>query len=231
MISGIKKFLSRAATPEHLPDDVRAGLAAWQASAPPALDEAHFLTRYRVVDVAAGGPDPQRDRLLGIAACTVHRSAIAPIDALYVDLPDPAAESGAVERRLLAFLRHAAKGPLVTYHAPYVGGFLARACRERLGIDFQPQWIDLAWLLPALFGDKSEAVQPLDDWLEAFGLAVGSGRRDAMQNALLLARLLQMLLVRAGDREIDSAAGLIAESRASSLLRRAGQGQFPRRPV
>ncbi|WP_309269385.1 hypothetical protein [Azonexus sp.] len=218
---GIKKFLFRDAMPEHLPDDVQAGLAAWRASPAPALDEAHFHTRYLVVDIATSGPDPETDRLFSIAASAVHHSAIAPDDALYVDFSDLAAEEGGVvERRLLAFLRYAAKAPLVAYHVPYVSGFLMRACKERLGVDFRPQWIDLAWLLPAMFGDKGSTVQPLDHWLEAFGLDAGSGRRNAMENALLLARLLQMLLARANNKEIDSAARLIAESRASSFLRR-----------
>lgn len=217
---GIKKFLFHGATPEHLPDDVRTGLAAWHASPAPALDEAHFHTRYLVVDIATGGPDPETDRLLGLAASAVHHSVIVPDDALCVDFADPAAAGWAVERRLLAFLRYAAKAPLVAYHASYVGGFLMRACKECLGVDFRPQWIDLAWLLPAMFGDKSSTVQPLDHWLEAFGLDAGSGRRNVMENTLLLARLLQMLLARASDKEIDSAAGLIAESHASSFLRR-----------
>ncbi len=217
---GIKKFLFRDAVSGHLPEDVQAGLAAWRESAPPSLDEVHFHTRYLVVDIATSGAEPENGSLLGIAASAVRRSAIAPDDTLYVDLDGPAAESGAVERRLLAFLQYAAKAPLVTYHVPYVGGFLLRACKERLGVDFQPQWIDLAWLLPAMFGDKGSTVLPLDHWLETFGLDAGSGRRDAMENALLLARLLQMLLTRAGSKDIDSAARLIAESRASSFLRR-----------
>lgn len=217
---GIKKFLFKGGTPEHLPIDVRAALETWRESAAPALDGVHFHTRYIVVDIATGGADPETDPLRRIAACAVRQSTIVPDDALYVDLADDQEPGGALERKLLAFLQYAAKGPLVTYHVPYVGGFLQRACRERLGVDFQPQWIDLAWLLPSLFADKGNRVMPLDHWLEAFGLDGGSGRRDAMENSLLLARLFQMLLVRANGKEIDSAAKLIGESRASSFLRR-----------
>ncbi|HEX6733784.1 MAG TPA: hypothetical protein VF096_03135 [Azonexus sp.] len=215
---GIKKFLFRDNAPEHLPEDVRAGLEAWRDSEAPSLDGVHFHTRYVVVDIATSGTDPETDRLLGIAATAVHHSTIAPDDALYVDFAGEAEAGGGLERKLLAFLQLAAKAPLVTYHEPYVGAFLQRACKERLGVDFQPQWIDLAWLLPSLFGDKT--VLPLDHWLEAFGLEAGSGRRDAMENSLLLARLFQMLLARASSKDIDTAAHLIAESRASSFLRR-----------
>jgi DNA polymerase-3 subunit epsilon len=217
---GIKKFLSKGGAPEHLSDDVRVGLEAWRDSPAPSLDGLHFHTRYVVVDVATNGTDPESDQLLAIAVSSVNQSTIVPNDTLYVDFAAGQGEGGVVERRLLAFLEHAAKGPLVTYHVPYVGGFLQRACKERLGVDFQPQWIDLAWLLPSMFPDKGNKVMPLDHWIEAFGLDVGSGRRNAMENSLLLARLFQMLLVRATGKEIDTAAKLIGESRASSFLRR-----------
>ncbi|MCL2523421.1 MAG: hypothetical protein FWF20_08630 [Betaproteobacteria bacterium] len=219
---GLNKFLFHSAASGRLPDDVRAGLAAWRDSTAPSLDEAHFQTRYLVVDIQSAGGEPKNGRLLGIAASAVRHSAIAPDATLYVDLDDSAPAQGALERRLLAFLQYAAKAPLVTYHVPYVSGYLLRTYKERLGINFQPQWIDLAWLLPAMFGDKESSLQPLDHWLKNFALDTGSGRRNAMENALLLARLLQMLLLRASAKNIDTAAQLIAESHASSLLRRLG---------
>jgi len=220
MIPGIKKLLSRDQPPEHLPADVQAGLAAWRESAPPPLDEVHFHTRYLVVDIARSGAGPDDGRLLGIAAAAVRHAVIDPGEALYAAFDAAADAPGALERKLLAFLLHAAKAPLVTYHAPLVGACLARACKEALGIDFQPQWIDLAWLLPAMYDDMSSAVQPLDHWLAALGLDPGGGRRDAAANALLLARLFQMLLARARSRGIHSPARLIAEANASSVLRR-----------
>ena len=110
---------------------------------------------------------------------------------------------------------------MVCYHVPYVGSFLQRGYKERFGLDFQPQWVDLAWLLPSLFEDKAHSVMPLDHWIEVLGLDGGSGRRESMDNVLLLARLFQMLLVRAAGKQVDTAASLIDESRASSFLRRA----------
>jgi len=217
---GLKKFLFRSGAPEHLPEDVRAGLETWRDASAPSLEGPHFHTRYVVVDVATSGTDPEADQLLGIATSSVHQSAILPADALYIDFAEDNQAGGMVERQLLAFLQHAAKAPLVTYHVPFVGGFLQRACKERLGVDFQPQWIDLAWLLPSMFPEKNSKVMPLDQWIEAFGLEVGSGRRNAMENSLLLARIFQMLLIRASSKEIESAAKLIGESRASSFLRR-----------
>jgi DNA polymerase-3 subunit epsilon len=215
---GLKNFLSRTA--QHLPEDLRAAVETWRATPAPALDEAHFHVRYVVVDIASSGFKPESDRLQALAATGVQQSGtLLPDDAFYLDCSGDDALA-TLDRQLLAFLQFAAKAPLVTYHVPYVGGFLQAAYRERLGINFQPQWIDLAWLLPAMFEEKWHTPQPLDYWLELFGMAGGSGRRDAMDNTLMLARVFQRLLVRATGKGILTAAGLIDESRASSFLRR-----------
>ncbi len=217
---GLKKFLFREGASLQLPEDIKASLAGWRASPTPSSDEPHFLTRYVAVDIVSSGLQPDSDKLLGIAACGVWKGSIQPDDAFYVDFSTLDGEGAAVDRQLMAFLLFAAKAPLVTYHIPYVGGFLERAFKERLGVNFQPQWVDLAWLLPAMFPDKEQAVMPLDYWIEAFGLEGGSGRRDAMANTLLLGRIFQMLLVRAGNKALDTTADLLLESRASSFLRR-----------
>lgn len=217
---GLKKFLFRGGAPAHLPDDVQASLAGWRASPAPALGELHFHTRYIVVDIVSSGLQPESDRLLGIAASCVRQGVIQPDDTFYIDFSTLDGEDATVDRQLMAFLLFAAKAPLVTYHVPYVGGFLQRAYRERLGVDFQPSWVDLAWLLPSMFEEKGHTVMPLDFWIEVFGLDAGSARRDAMANTLLLARIFQMLLVRAVGKQVDTASHLIDESRASSFLRR-----------
>jgi DNA polymerase III subunit epsilon len=217
---GLKKLLFRGGAPSSLPEDLHASLEVWRASAAPALDDLHFHTRYVVVDIVSSGMNPDSDQLLGIAASSVWKGSIQPDDTFYVDFSTLDGEGSTVDRQLMAFLLFAAKAPLVTYHIPYVGGFLRRAYKERLGVDFQPQWVDLAWLLPSMFEDKGDSVMPLDHWIEVFGLDAGSGRRDAMANTLLLARIFQMMTVRAVGKQIDTATQLIDESRASSFLRR-----------
>lgn len=217
---GLKKLLFGDGSLEHLPADLNAALEAWRQSTAPALDESHFLTRYVVVDIVSSGLSPETDRLLGIAAASVYRGAIKPDDAFFIDFSEVGDDAAAVDRQLMAFLQFLAKAPLVTYHIPYVGGFLQRAFKERLGVNFQPQWVDLAWLLPAMFEEKSHQIMPLDQWLEVFGFPTGSGRRNPMENTLVLARIFQMLLVRASLKDVDTAGKLVAESRASSFLRR-----------
>ena len=218
MAFGLKSFgfKGRAGAPANLPDSVRQALESWRASSAPALDEPHFHTRYVVIDVATSGPRAEEDGLLGISAVGLQVGSIAAAGAFALDC---SADDPTVDSQLAAFLTYAAKAPLVTYHAPFVGGFLQHVYRERLAVDFQPQWIDLAWLLPSLFKDKSPTVRPLDEWLEIFAIDSG-GRRDTMTNTLMLARLFQMLLVRANDQEILTAGNLIEESKSASFLRR-----------
>lgn len=222
---GFRKFLFKDASPAHLPEDVKAALEAWRASTGPQLDDAHFHVRYVVLDIVSSGLRPDSDELLGIAAAGVQQAGmVLPEDAFYLDFTAIAgegeAQQQAVDRQLTAFLQYLGKAPLVTYHVPYVGGFLQRIYKERLGIDFQPDWVDLAWLLPAMFEEKSHTPLPLDHWLDLFGLAAGGGRRDAMDNTLMLARIFQMLLVRVRGKGIDTPLRLVDESRASSFLRR-----------
>jgi DNA polymerase III subunit epsilon len=218
---GLKNFLTRGEVPARLSDDLRTAIDNWRNSAAPVLDAAHFHIRYVVVDVASTGLRPENDQLLSIAAIGFEEAGIIlPDDAAYLDFSGLAGDDPRIDQQLVAFLQYAAKAPLVTYHVPYVGGFLQRAYRERLGINFQPRWVDLAWLLPSMFEEKSHSLQSLDHWLELFGLGGETARRDAMENTLLLARVLQMLLVRANGKAIDTAAKLIDESQASSILRR-----------
>lgn len=216
----LKKFLFKGGSAAHLPDDLRAALDAWREQPAPVLEEAHFHTRYIVLDISSSGLNPASDKLLSIAASAVQQATILPADAVFIDCAGQTEDAAAVDRKLMAFLQYVAKAPIVTYHIPYVGGFLQRIFKERLGIDFQPQWVDLAWLLPSLFEEKERNVMPLDYWIETFGLDSGGGRRSAMENTLMLARIFQMLLVRANGKDIDTAAQLIEESRASRRLRR-----------
>jgi DNA polymerase-3 subunit epsilon len=220
MVLGLKKFLFRggAQSPADLAPDVAAALAAWRASKPPVLDDPHFLTRYVVLDIAASGTRPDEDSLLGITAVAVRAGAVSPADAFAFEIGEDA-DPAAVDRGLAAFLNFAAKAPLVVFHSPFVAAFLQRVFKDRLAVDFQPRWIDLAWLLPSMFPERATQPVALDDWLEMFGIGSG-GRRDTMDNTLVLARLFQKLLVRANEKEILDANKLVEESQAATSLRR-----------
>ncbi|WP_028995405.1 hypothetical protein [Azonexus hydrophilus] len=215
---GIKKFLFGDGLNENLPPDVKSAVSAWLAQEATGLESSHFLTRYVVVDIASDGMNPDSDRLTGIAATVVHQGIVSPEQSIYVDLTT--ADETVQARQLAAFLNFIVKSPLVSYHVAFVSAFLENLLKKRLGISFSARWVDLAWLLPAMFGEKSHKPMPLDDWLVAFGLDVGEGRRSPSENNMILARLLQMLVVRAHAKGVDSVEALIEESKASSHLRR-----------
>lgn len=206
-----------------LSDDVRTALEVWRRQAGAPLDQPHFHTRYVVVDVATAGLDSERDAVLGLAGLGLERGGImAPDDAFALDLSttDPL-QSGLLDRQIMAFLQFAGQGPLVTYQAPFVGAFLGRLLAERFGLDFEPDWIDLAWLLPDLFKEKIDSLVPMDAWLAAFGIEV-PGRRDALADSVAIARLLQVALSRAVQRGADTPGKLLDISRARRWLRPSG---------
>lgn len=221
MAFGLKNFLFRgdASQAEHLTLSVKQALASWRASPAPELGDSHFHTRYVVIDVATSGPRVEEGELLGISAVGLRGGSVLATDSFALDFSADDARGGAVDSQLTAFLTYAAKAPLVTFHVPFVSGFLERAYKERLAVDFQPQWIDLAWLLPSFFKEKLATPRPLDEWLEIFAIG-GDQRRDTMENTLVLARLFQMVLVRANDQNILTAEKLVEESKSTSFLRR-----------
>jgi len=220
-VFNLKKLLfGGAGTPANLAPDVAAGVAQWRALPAVSGDDVHFHARYVVVDVSVAGLDVREDALLGIAAVGMSRGAlIKPGEVLAIDLSAGAEDDGeAFDRQLLAFLQFAGKCPLVSYRVPFVSSFLQKAFNERLGVDFHPEWIDLAWVLTDLFKETSETVVPRDTWLETFGIE-GSAGRDPVVNALALARLLQVALPRASERGADTPAKIIEISKARRFLR------------
>ena len=217
---GIKKLLFGNGPNENLPADVRAVLDHWQKNQAAPLESSHFLTRYVVIDIATEGNTDEEKQLVGIAASVMHQGVISPEESIYVDLLASTADPDAVDRQLAAFLLFVGKSPLVAYHVAFANEYLQQILKARLGIAFSPRWVDLAWLLPAMFSDISHKPLPLDEWLLAFGLDVGTGRRSVMENPLLLGRLLQMLVVKAHGKGVDTVGSLIDESKASNYLRR-----------
>lgn len=216
-------FSNNEPTAAGLGDDVRAALESWRLQPEADLGQPHFNTRYVVVDVATAGLDSERDALLGVAGLGLGQGGvITPDDAFALDLA--AVDSGPsahLDRQVAAFLQFVGRGPLVTYQAPFVGNFIGQLMSERFGLEFQPEWIDLAWLLPDLFKEKIDGMVPMDAWLAAFGIEA-PGRRDALADSVAIARLLQVALPRALERGADTPGKLVDISRARRWLRPGG---------
>jgi len=72
---------------------------------------------------------------------------------------------------------------------------------------FDPRWLDLAQLAPALHPDRARERRSLDDWLKAFEIPSPS-RHDALADAYATAQLLLVLLADAERQGIGTVEGL-----------------------
>ncbi|MBK7898477.1 MAG: hypothetical protein KA603_13050 [Azonexus sp.] len=209
----LKKILFRGdSAPLDLDAELRAFVETWRGAPVPDLEEVHYHCRYVVVDtVTAGSPDA-RDTLLGLAAVGVVRGGLVlPDDVLALDFTAER-PPGEVERCLAAFLGFVGHGPLVVFGASPTQTLVQGLLRERLGVEFLPLWIDLALLLPQYCGAPPGGAARREDWLRSLGIDAPPGR-DAVANALGLARLLQVLLPRATEQGADTPRRLAATGR------------------
>ena len=109
---------------------------------------------------------------------------------------------------LIGFLEFAGKAPLIGFHADFDRVMIARAAREVLGLDPVNVWLDLAVLVPALFGGRAPSAHTLDDWLKVFGID-NYARHDAVADALATAQLFQVVAAQAVQQGLTSCADLI----------------------
>lgn len=203
---------------------------AWRALPAP-TDAPADEARWVVIDVESSGLDPRRDSLIAVGAIAVAARCIALGQSYYrvlrQDAPSAtenilvhrigtAEQLGGVDPRdaLIGLLEFAGKAPCVGYNAPFDAAMLERAARTWLGESLRLAWIDLAWLAPAVARDAAGARQPLDVWLDAFGISAAV-RHHALADALATAQLLLVLERKAAERGM----------RTVSALRKAAAGE------
>lgn len=191
----------------------RARLDAWRALAPPRSDESLTAQRCVVVDVETAGLDPRRDALIAIGAVAVNagriqlgqhldvvlrqRTVSAPANILVHGIGSAAQRNGVDPAAgLLNFLEFARRDPLIAFHVMFDDTALRGALRQYLGFSWRARWLDLAYLLPALFPEYAHSARMLDDWLRVFRIEVDA-RHDAHADALATAQLLLIVLERA----------------------------------
>ena len=211
------------------------GPFAWLRRTRPASESA---ARWVVVDVESSGLDPQRDRLLAIAAVGVQwrtgRPCIGVADSYEVLLQQPALGTEpdranilvhgiGLERQvhgvepadaLRGFIAFVADAPLVAFHAPFDRVLLSRALRATLDLRLTGPWLDLADLAPVVVsGLRARA---LDDWLAHFDIRVGQrhlAAADAWATAELLQRLWPLAQAQACGPGFEGLARLAASRR------------------
>ena len=188
-------------------------LASWRAL--PEVDHtaAFDQTRFVVVDVETTGLNLMTDTLISIGAVAVVNGRIALNDSFYVVLQQRESSrkenilihgiSGSEQREgalptdaLLAFLEYLGKSPLVAFHVAFDETMIKRALRQYLGISFKHPWLDLAYVMPALYPDLMRSHRGLDDWTSHFDIR-NDDRHNAVADALATAQLLLVAITQA----------------------------------
>ena len=90
---------------------------------------------------------------------------------------------------LLAFLEYLGKDPLVAFHVAFDETMIRRAMREYLGLSFKHPWLDLAYVMPAMYPELMYSHRSLDDWSSLFKIP-NENRHNAAADALATAQLL-----------------------------------------
>jgi DNA polymerase-3 subunit epsilon len=209
-------------------------LVAWQRLPPADLNVAHANARYVVVDVETTGLDLHRDTLIAIGAVGVRNGAIVLDDAFDAVLKQGLASAdanilihgigGATQLggrdpalALLDFIDYAGKAPLVAFRAEFDRAMIESAMRDVLGVPLGLPFVDLAFLLPALF--RGTACDSLDDWVAHFGGDIAV-RHHALGDAYATAQLLLIALAAADAAGMASPAQLLTTQKAQRWLGR-----------
>ncbi len=207
-------------------------LIAWRKLPPADLALPHFRARYVVVDTETTGLDMRSDRIIAIGASAISTRTLALSDCFATVLRQDKASANAnilihgiggemqlsgvePEMGMLDFLDYVGKAPLVAFRAEFDRTMLSRAVKSILGVPFHHPWIDLAFLLPALF--RGTECNTLEDWLVHFDIA-SAARHQALADAFATAQLLQIVLHAADRHDMGNAALLIAMQKAQHWL-------------
>lgn len=210
--------------PPELSDEQAKRLAAWSALPAPRRDAPLGECRCVVVDVESSGLNISRDRLIAIGAIGVQHGTIVLNDSLEIVLQQKQVSEkdnilihgigGTAQREgappadaLLAFLEYLGKDPLIAFHVGFDQPMISRAMKTYLGLSFQHDWADLAYVAPALHPRLARSHRALDNWMKLFQIS-NYARHNALADALSTAELLLALRPQLDAREAASFRGL-----------------------
>jgi len=221
----VKKWLTRwLSRSPQLSARQQQRLDAWQALPRIVLHEPFSSTRCVVVDVETSGLNLLQDRLISIGAVAVVNGQIALGDSFAVVLQQPdasgkdnillhgisdAAQTGGVPAAdaLLAFLDYLGTDALIAFHVTFDQTMIQRALRQHLGLIFRHPWLDMAYVMPALYPALAAKFRALDDWTAHFAIQ-NDARHNALADALVTAQLFQIALARARKKNIADFAAM-----------------------
>ena len=147
------------------------------------LDLPHAETRYVVLNTRASELNADDARLQSIAAIAVEDGRIGATASFMCAIDDEPANG------LAKLVEFTAGGPVVIFNAELNRRLIERALDEHLDLRPDWLWLDLYWLLPALFGEVYVRPTRLARWMDA--LDIGTFQRfHALGDAWVLAKLL-----------------------------------------
>jgi DNA polymerase-3 subunit epsilon len=229
----LSEVLSRT---QGLGPEVRQRVGEWAWLARDSLSTRLEDARIVVVDTETTGLDVRRNSLLSIGACVVSAGTISMTHAFYREVRQATASreanilvhgigreaqlAGEAEADALSdFLAFARKSPLAAFNAPFDHEFLATAMRNYLGVNFRPDWIDLAELPKAMYASDASTLRTLDEWLERFAI-VHHERHNALADAYCTAQLLLVMMGKARLEGYETVKSLLRAQRNYQWQRR-----------
>lgn len=189
-MSWLSRLFTATRAPDALPEALRERLARWSDLPPADLRRTHAETRYVVLNTRATALDADQATLQSFAAIVVAGGRIDVGAAFHAGLDGEAAEP------LMHLLETVGSGPVVVFNAELNRSLIERALRRHLGITPDWLWLDLYWLLPALFGEVHAKPVRLSQWMDSLGVSTFQ-RYHALGDAWVLARLLLAVQSRA----------------------------------
>ncbi|HAF43383.1 MAG TPA: DNA polymerase III subunit epsilon [Gallionellaceae bacterium] len=200
-------------------------LAAWLALPEVGMKGRFERSRCVVVDVETTGLNLMTDTLISIGAVAVVDGKIALGDSFYVVMQQRESSrkenilvhgiTGTAQREgvepveaLLAFLEYVGNSPLVAFHVTFDETMIRRAVRQYLGHALKHPWLDLAYVMPALYPPLAFSHRVLDSWIGLFKIRIET-RHHALADALATAQLLQVAQAKARQKkDITDLSGL-----------------------
>lgn len=175
-----------------------------RASRPSHATEDFALARFACLDLETTGPRMLVDTIVAIGAiavdarvvrhddaftCVLRQTQTSPVDNILVHRIGGQRQAAGVEPApaLLDLLEWIGASVAVGFRAEFDATVLGREAATRLGLDRLPPFLDLAYVLPALFPDRQN--DSLDDWIVDLGLPAIE-RHDAIADAYASAQLL-----------------------------------------
>ncbi len=200
------RFFARP--PELSPQQARR-LAAWKALPSPRSDAPLGEHRCVVVDVETSGLNLARDHLIAIGAVAITDGRVQLSDSIEIVLQQEQVSArdnilihgigGTAQQKgvppadaLLTFLEFLGKDPLIAFHVAFDESMISRAMKTFLGLKFKHDWVDLAYVAPALYPQLAQRYRTLEDWTGLFQIS-NYARHHALADALATAELLLAL--------------------------------------